>query len=90
MEDFEVRQALAIIKDRVQEIKKDDDWKQKIAKEWNEAGADEPGVPAEDYQENIYNLKKQAKEDDQKSHVSYSKKFRPNIIQRAIEQEFQK
>ena len=27
MEDFEVRQALAIIKDRVQEMKKDDDWK---------------------------------------------------------------
>jgi hypothetical protein len=27
MEDFEVRQALAIIKDRVQEIKKDEDWK---------------------------------------------------------------
>jgi len=37
MDDFEVRQALAIIKDRVQEIKKDEDWKEKIAKEWNEA-----------------------------------------------------
>ena len=47
MEDFEVRQALAIIKDRVNEIKKDDDWKQNIAREWNEA-ADEPGVPADD------------------------------------------
>lgn len=35
MEDFEVRQALAIIKDRVNEIKKDDDWKQKIVNEWN-------------------------------------------------------
>jgi hypothetical protein len=32
MEDFEVRQALAIIKDRVQEIKKDEDWKQNIVK----------------------------------------------------------
>ena len=41
MEDFEVRQALAIIKDRVNEIKKDSDWKEKIAQEWNEAaGAD--------------------------------------------------
>lgn len=37
MEDFEVRQALAIIKDRVQEIKKDEDWKQNIVKQWNEA-----------------------------------------------------
>lgn len=37
MEDFEVRQALAIIKDRVNEIKKDEDWKTKIAKEWNDA-----------------------------------------------------
>lgn len=27
MEDYEVRQALAIIKERVSEIKQDDDWK---------------------------------------------------------------
>jgi hypothetical protein len=37
MDDFEVRQALAIIKDRVKEIKQDDDWKVNIAKQWNEA-----------------------------------------------------
>jgi len=37
MEDYEVRQALAIIKDRVNEIKQDVDWKQKITDEWNEA-----------------------------------------------------
>lgn len=49
MDDFEVRQAIALIKDRVKEIKKDDDWKQKITKEWNEA-EDEAGVAAEDYQ----------------------------------------
>ena len=60
MEDFEVRQALAIIKERVNEIKKDDDWKQNIVKEWNEAG-----------NEDTYN--KQQKDDDQKSVVSYSK-----------------
>lgn len=41
MEDYEVRQALAIIKDRVKEIKEDDEWKQTIAKEWNEAAAEE-------------------------------------------------
>lgn len=41
MEDFEVRQALAIIRDRVNEMKKDEDWKTKIANEWNEANAAE-------------------------------------------------
>ena len=41
MDDFEVRQALAIIKDRVQEIKKDEDWKTKMANEWNDAAAAE-------------------------------------------------
>ena len=35
MEDYEVRQALAIIKDRVNEMKQDNDWKEKIAEEWN-------------------------------------------------------
>ena len=37
MEDYEVRQALAIIKDRVNEIAKDDDWKEKMAEDWNRA-----------------------------------------------------
>lgn len=46
MDDFEVRQAIAIIKDRVQEIKKDDDWKINIAKEWNQA-EDDAGEAAE-------------------------------------------
>lgn len=41
MEDYEVRQALAIIKDRVDEIKKDDEWKKNIADEWNKAAAEE-------------------------------------------------
>ena len=36
IEDMEVRQALAIIRERVDEIKKDDEWKRKIADEWNE------------------------------------------------------
>lgn len=35
MEDFEVRQAFEIIKDRIGEIKADQDWKEKIADEWN-------------------------------------------------------
>ena len=46
MEDYEVRQALAIIKDRVKEIKQDDDWKQNIADEWNQAAEEEPKVQA--------------------------------------------
>lgn len=37
MEDQDVRMALAVIKDRVQEITKDVDWKQKMADEWNKA-----------------------------------------------------
>lgn len=41
MEDYEVRQALAIIKDRVNEIKQDEDWKEKIADEWNQAAEEE-------------------------------------------------
>jgi len=71
MDDYEVREALAIIKDRVKEIKQDQDWKEKITKEWNDAGADEAGAAAADYQ----NYKK--KDDDNKSVVSYSK---PNHI----------
>ena len=41
MEDYEVRQALAIIKDRVNEITKEDDWKERLADEWNQANAEE-------------------------------------------------
>lgn len=36
MEDFEVRQALAVIKERVAAIKQEPDWKQKMADEWNQ------------------------------------------------------
>ena len=35
MDDYEVRQALAIIKDRVNEVTKQQDWKEKITEEWN-------------------------------------------------------
>jgi len=37
MEDFEVRQALALIKERVSKIKEEPDWKEKMADEWNQA-----------------------------------------------------
>lgn len=39
MEDLEVRQALALIKERVDEIKKDDEWRQKATEEWNQMDA---------------------------------------------------
>jgi len=38
IEDFEVRQALASIRERVQELKKDDKWKENFADKWNEEG----------------------------------------------------
>lgn len=44
MDDFEVRQAFAIINDRVKEIREDQDWKEKIAQEWNQATEAEEAV----------------------------------------------
>ena len=41
MEDYEVRQALAIIKDRVNEITQAPDWKEQITQEWNDANEQE-------------------------------------------------
>jgi len=37
MDDYEVRQAIAIIKDRVTEVTKAQDWKENMAHEWNAA-----------------------------------------------------
>ena len=36
IEDFEVRQAISVLKERVQELKKDDKWKENFAEKWNE------------------------------------------------------
>lgn len=41
MEDYEVRQALAIIKDRVAEITNQEGWKEKLVDEWNAAQEEE-------------------------------------------------
>lgn len=41
MEDYEVRQAIAIIKDRVNELTDKPDWKEKMASEWNQAQEEE-------------------------------------------------
>lgn len=37
MEDYEVRQALGVIQDRVKELVQEDDWKEKMADDWNKA-----------------------------------------------------
>ena len=64
MEDFEVRQAFEIIKDRIHEIKADQDWKEKIADEWNKTAEleNQPQAP-----------KEAADQQDGRSVYSYSK-----------------
>ena len=57
MEDYEVRQALAIVKDRVQEIKKDEEWKKNVADEWNKAAEEENAPPQET--RSVYSYSKQ-------------------------------
>jgi hypothetical protein len=42
IEDMEVRQALAIIKERVDEIRKDDEWKRKIVEMYNQEDEGRP------------------------------------------------
>lgn len=70
MEDFEIRQAFAIIQDRVQEIKQDQDWKEKIAEEWNKTAAiEEENPPAKD-QMSVYSYSK-ASRASQKSKASF-------------------
>lgn len=64
MEDQEVRMALAVIKDRVQEITKDVDWKQKMADEWNKANEEEALEAKKNYERPA----------DMKSNASQSKR----------------
>ena len=56
MDDFEVRQLFSIIKDRITEIKKDQDWKKNIADEWNRA-VEEDHKAAED-KKSVYSYSK--------------------------------
>jgi len=46
MEDYEVRQALAIIKDRVNEITQAPNWKEQMTSEWNAANEEEAAAKA--------------------------------------------
>mgnify|MGYP001431095102 CR=1 FL=1 len=63
MEDYEVRQALAIIKDRVNEITQAPDWKEQITEEWNQANAEEDAARAA----------RRAADPDARSTVTYRK-----------------
>ena len=69
MDDYEVRQALAIIKDRVTEVTKATDWKEKMADEWNKANADEEAQAAAQPRHKLADML----DPDQKSNVSYRK-----------------
>ena len=64
MEDYEVRQALAIIKDRVQEITAQPDWKDQMANEWN---------AAQDAERAAAKQPKKAVDPDAQSSVTYRK-----------------
>jgi len=58
MNDFEVRQLFSIIKDRVSEIKKDQDWKKNIADEWNKAVEEEAAAEKGEDKKSVYSYSK--------------------------------
>ena len=68
MEDYEVRQALAIIKDRVNELTQEPNWKEQIAEEWNQANDEEAAARRERRRE-------AAPDQDSRSQVTYRKSF---------------
>ena len=76
MEDYEVRQALALIKERVTEIAKDQDWKQKMADDWNQANAE---IDAKDQDKNQQQLVSTPQLIRLESHVSGASKASFNI-----------
>ncbi len=88
MDDFEVRQALAIIKDRVSEIKKDSDWKNKMADEWNQAAAgnnDDGGLAAAVRRENDMDTRSAVSYHSSKTAAS-KKSLRSQVLE-AIQEE---
>jgi flagellar motor protein MotB len=70
MEDYEVRQALAIIKDRVNELTEKPDWKEQMAEEWNQANAEEAAARRE----------RRAADSDNRSQVTYRKSNRHSSL----------
>jgi len=81
MEDYEVRQALAIIKDRVNELTQEPDWKEQITEEWNQANEAEAAVKRERRAANAA--------DDTRSQVTYqshaSKASKTSYVSRVSE-----
>ena len=73
MDDYEVRQALAIIKDRVNEVTKAEDWKENMAHEWNQANQDEQPEQERPRHKMIDDI-------EQKSQVTYSKSLYINSL----------
>ena len=78
MEDQEVKLAFEVIKDRVTEIKKDQDWKAQLAAEWNEEtekeklGSQEGGPAAE--QRSVYSYRSTKSKASYMSQVKEAKK----------------
>lgn len=70
MEDYEVRQALAIIKDRVNEITQQPNWKEQITEEWNQANAEEDAARRE----------RRAADPDARSTITYRKSTIMNSV----------
>ena len=77
MEDYEVRQALAIIKERVEEMKQDKDWKKNMAEEWNEATkAEDAQKRNEDDAHSVYSYKSAATGASQASNASFKSRVK--------------
>lgn len=74
MEDYEVRQALAIIKDRVNEITNQVGWKDKLVQEWNAAQKEE------DAQQRAKEKERKKLDLDSQSKVSYCKLLQTNDV----------
>ena len=74
--DLEVRQALEIVKERVQEIKKDQEWKQNIAAKYNEEVSDE-----EEAQDKVTDLKPRSVASDAQSLKSFVSKARSKLAE---------
>ena len=72
MEDYEVRQALAIIKDRVNELTNKPDWKEQMANEWNEANQEEAAAKQA--------RKAAAADRDTQSQVTYRKSIKMTVM----------
>jgi hypothetical protein len=74
IEDFEVRQALEAIKERVKEIRNDENWKKELVDEWNHPEDIENQKEEEKEKSHIEQIQKykRKKEDDEKSVISKS------------------